>query len=183
MKDDTAAVRPFGQPSSTKLWEPVPPRDRSRAGFVPAGRTLHLVDVENLMGGPLSGPLALRAAVTAYNALAPVQPGDHVIVGVNPQLALAVFDVWPQARLVVRGGPDGADNALIAAVSDVAWTASRYDRLVVGSGDGIFSVVIAAYRAAGIPVGVVSRPSSLSISTAAVASTVALIPRGKESVA
>jgi hypothetical protein len=135
------------------------------------------------MGGPLSGPLALRSAVTAYNTLAPVRPGDHVIVGVNPRLALTVFDVWPQARLVVRGGPDGADYALIAAVSDVVWTASRYDRLVVGSGDGIFSVVIAAYRAAGIPVGVVSRPSSLSISTAALASTVALIPRGKDSVA
>jgi hypothetical protein len=101
----------------------------------------------------------------------------------NPKLAVDVFDVWPHARLVVGAGPDGADEALIAAISDVSWTASRYDRLVVGSGDGIFSVVIAAYRAAGIPVGVVSRPSSLSVSVAALASTVALLPRGKETVA
>src|SRR4051794_35314488 len=92
VKDDTAAIRPFGQASSTELWEPVPPRNRPRAGFVPAGRTLHLVDVENLMGGPLSGPVALREAVAAYHDLAPVRPRDHVIVGVNPQLALAVFD-------------------------------------------------------------------------------------------
>jgi hypothetical protein len=183
MKHDTAAFHPFGRTSRDGLWEPARSAALPREGFVPAGRTLHLVDVENLMGGPLSGPIALQAAVAAYNHLAPVRCGDHVIVGVNPGLALAVFDVWPRARLVVRGGPDGADNALIACVGDVAWTASRYDRLVVGSGDGIFSVVIAAYRAAGIPVGVVARPSSLSLSMVAIASTVALIPRGKDSLA
>ena len=179
--NDSEAFLPFGQAAKSSFWAPQKRRARVRARFVPAGRALHLVDVENLMGGPLQGHAALSASLASFARAAQVQPGDHVTVGVNPGLAFGVWDVWPHARLAVGGGPNGADNALLATVEAVDWVAPRYDRIVVGSGDGIFSVVVATYRAMGIPVGLVSRATSLSMTMAALASWVALIPSGKES--
>ncbi len=52
----------------------------------------------------------------------------------------------------------------------------RYDRIVVGSGDGIFEAVVRVYRTYGLPVGVVSRQRSLSYVLGAAASFVRLLP-------
>ena len=180
MKTDTVVLAPLGRTSRSDVWEP---RPRVRPAYVPRGRALHLVALENLMGGPLYGPVALRAAVEAYRAVSPVKPFDHVIVATNPGLALEAAAAWPAARLLVRGGRDGADLALVDVVSDVAWTAARYDRIVVGSGDGIFVLAVASLRAAGVPVEVVSRRQSLSMSLAAIASSVAVLPLGRETLA
>ena len=50
------------------------------------------------------------------------------------------------------------------AVADTQWIGARYDRLVIGSGDGAFGDVVEQYRSIGIPVGVVSRVEALSMS-------------------
>jgi hypothetical protein len=182
MKNDHLVIQPFGGRSHRSAWEPRRPAGR-RAAFVPAGRTLHLVDVENLMGGPLAGPIALRSSLAAYRSLARVHPLDHIVVGVNPAMAIGVYEVWPTARLATRGGPDGADLALLAQVSDIEWTARRYDRVVIGSGDGIFAAAAAGLRAAGVEVIVVSRASSLSMNLAAMASVTLVLPTGPEALA
>lgn len=182
MKNDLLEIQPFGGRVRGNLWEPRRHLGR-RAAYAPPGRTLHLVDVENLMGGPLAGGIALAEAVAGYRALARVHVLDHAVVGANPALALAIGDVWPGARLVVGGGPDGADLALIGAASDVAWLSERYDRIVIGSGDGIFASVAAGFRAAGVDVTVVSRAKSLSMHLAAMASTTLILPAGRESLA
>ena len=90
------------------------------------------------MGGPRAGPAAILRAVSDYREAAPVAVGDHVIIGTNPNLGVVANACWPSARLVVRGGPDGADIALLGEVKDDCWVAARYDRIVVGSGDSVF---------------------------------------------
>jgi hypothetical protein len=164
-----------GLASSRTLYA-VPERLFPRAAYVPAGRSLHLVDVENLMGGPELGDTVLRDSLAGYRASAPVFDGDHVIIGANPQLGLAAKTAWPGARLVVRGGPDGADIPLLEAVRDVAFIAARYDQIVVGSGDGAFEVVVREFRSRGLAVGVVSLRRGLSYALGTLASFVRLMP-------
>ena len=111
-----------------------------------------------------------------YRAAVSVTDGDHVIVGANPKLGVVAKTSWPAARLVVRHGSNGADIALLEEVRDVEFIASRYDQIVVGSGDGVFEAMVRVYKAYGLPVGVVSRQRSLSYVLGATASFVRLLP-------
>lgn len=140
----------------------VPERRVIRAAHVPAGRTLHLLDLENLMGGPCQGHVALSHAVASYRDTASVQANDHVVIAVNPALALQAGDAWPKARLLLGLGPHGSDEALLRSVSDREWTAARYDRVIIGSGDHIFADLALSFRELGIAVGVVAPRDRLS---------------------
>jgi hypothetical protein len=120
------------------------------------------VDLENLMRGPDQGDAGLSDACAQYRDAAPVCPGDHIVVAVNPALALQAGRSWPSARLLTGRGPDGADLALLASVSDRLWTAARYDRIIIGSGDGVFAEVAADLRELGVAVGVVAPEDRLS---------------------
>jgi hypothetical protein len=104
----------------------------------------------------------MRGASNWYRDAAPVQRGDHVIVAVNPMLAMAAASEWPGTLLRVGGGRDGADNALINELRDASWIASHFDRVIIGSGDGIFASTIPAIRDHGIAVGVLARERGVS---------------------
>jgi len=128
---------------------------------LPSGRTLHLVDVENLMGGPRAGLMSVADALDDYDVAVGVQPGDHMVIAGHPLVAYRAGLARPGRCVRAAHGHDGADKALLrdAAVADLA---RRYDRVVIGSGDGIFADHVVQLRAAGLPVVVVSRPRSLS---------------------
>ncbi len=150
-------------------------RDHRRAAWVPEGRKLHLVDVENLCGGSHVSDASVATAMCEYAEAAAPSRNDHVIVACSPQLAIPSHTAVPDARILVGRGFDGADSALVgtAAVTDVA---RRFDGVVIGSGDHIFTSMAASLRLMGVPVTVVSRESSLSASLARVATTVVRIP-------
>ena len=57
-------------------------------------------------------------------------------------------------------GKNGAERAVLAEVTLA--TASRYDRVVIGSGDGTFADLAASLQSVSIVVRVVSRQRSLS---------------------
>ena len=135
---------------------------------LPAGRTLHLIDFENLMGGPQAGTEAMGHAKASYLSAVTTRAGDHVIVGANPALLLDMATIWPGARPVIGRGPDGADLALLAEARP-ADVALRFDRIVIGSGDGIFANLAAESVHNHLVVIVVSRPESLSRALAAAA--------------
>lgn len=140
------------------------------------------MDVENLMGGPSSGLDQMVEALANYRGAAPFSEGDHVVMATNPAIALDAKVAWPQARLVARGGPDGADVALLEEVSDVQFVSTRYDTVMLGSGDGVFEAVVETYRPLGLSVGVVSQRSRLSYVLASAASFVRIIPDVREEV-
>jgi hypothetical protein len=85
-----------------------------------------------------------------------------VTVAVNPALAIAARSEWPGTLLRVARGPDGADHALLNELRDVRWIASHFDRVIIGSGDGIFARVIGEIREQGIAVGVLAGERSVS---------------------
>jgi hypothetical protein len=140
----------------------VPDRRTPRAKHLPAGRSLHLVDIENLAGGARAYRCSVADALEHYRALAGFQEGDHVVIAACGGLAFRTGCLWSGARLLVAHGKDGADLALLNEIISPESIAARYDRVVVGSGDGIFAEPISTLRRLGISVGVVAPIGGLS---------------------
>ena len=148
----------------------------TQENYVPEGRAIHLIDIENLMGGPRKGRERLRWVVYDYRVVACVDEVDHPIIGVNPELGHMAYDSWRSARLVTRGGPDGADKALLDTVKDHGFILRRYYRLVIGSGDHAFADTAKMFVGYGLRVDVVSRRTALSKALQDAASSVRIMP-------
>jgi hypothetical protein len=125
------------------------------------GRTAHLIDVENLVGNGRFGASETIACRAAYDDLGLIRSGDHVIVACNPFSAIHVKELWPGVRLLTGHGENGADRALLAAIEHEGFH-HRFDRIVLGSGDGIFTVAVASLRRSVQEVLVVGRPGSIA---------------------
>jgi hypothetical protein len=139
----------------------VPTRRIERARHIPSGRTLHLLDIENLVGGSRhSRDIAVVSA--AYRRTAPVRDGDLVIVAAGRTIGIDAWLEWPHAQKLLGRGLNGADCALLAEVHDRLRVPERFDRVVVGSGDGIFASVMSSLRSLGIVTGVVAPRCRLS---------------------
>ena len=126
---------------------------------LPVGRTMHVIDIENLAGGSGVGAAGVRNAVAAYRATVDVRTGDHVVIGSGRTLAFVAKATWPAACLRIGRGVDGADNALLEDL-DCGFVAAHYDRVVIASGDHAFAGLVAALRAKRVAVLVVGRNRS-----------------------
>lgn len=119
-------------------------------------RTLHLLDVENLVSGQVS-----RATVSAMWAefvrVVGARWNDHSTVAASTRHAPAAFFALPRGirRVVGTDDPDGADRALIDSV-DVDWVSEHFGRVVIASGDHIFAPLANRLRDNGVePVQVI----------------------------
>jgi hypothetical protein len=126
------------------------------------GRAMHLIDVENLLGTPTFDIDHAQELWAAYVSIAPIGTADHVVIATSHHAATSAWFGWPaSARRLVRSGPDGADLALSRVVA-VEHVERRFDRVVIGSGDGFFAEPAARLKAAGCGVSVVARRLGLS---------------------
>ena len=142
----------------------ISPDHRTRSGHrhVPEGRTLHLVDIENLVGDPFAPPTEVVQRIREYLVAADWRDGDHVVVAGHPDLLMAARNVQGLGFRALAGyGKDGADNALLGA-SDESFTASRYCRVSIRSGDHAFTDLAAHLGKLGTIVWVVARRGSLA---------------------
>jgi hypothetical protein len=125
-------------------------------------RSLHLVDLENLVGDPFAPCALTLAAFDDYLALAGWEPGDHVIVASNRHLMGKVaFDLPVPCNTHAVSGRDAADLMLLS-LAPPELVARRYGRLVVGSGDWIFAARAERARELGVHVQVVARADGCS---------------------
>ena len=128
----------------------------------PRTRTMHLVDLENLVGDPYADGATAAAVFDQYLQLAHWQLGDLVHVAVNPHLALEVGWRLPSGcTLRTASGPDAADHRL-QELAEPEFVARRFGRLVIGSGDHGFIAHACNARKAGVGVLVVARSGSLA---------------------
>lgn len=124
-------------------------------------RSLHLVDLENLVGDPYAGKVEALDTFDDYLRLARWQTGDHVLLAVNPWLGfLVTADLPVPANVHWAHGQDGSDIKLLSFAPPELVT--RFGRLVIGSGDGIFAARAGIARDLGVEVEVVTRPESCS---------------------
>lgn len=133
-------------------------------------RTLHLVDIENLVAGRATGP-NLRVADHTYRRVIGVNDGDQVrIACATPAAATLAFAVPTGRQLLIGGhGPDAADLALIDSV-DIAFTAARFQAVVIASSDHIFAPLAAALARAGLTVTIAHRAGNRCAAALALAS-------------
>jgi len=125
------------------------------------GRTLHLVDLENLLGDRRKDKIALEG-LRHYLVVAGWAEGDHVILASHPEIVRQVgFDRPVPCNLHASRGDDAADVMLLAH-APVELITRRYDRLVIGSGDGIFLSRARAARGLGVGVLIVARADGVA---------------------
>ena len=129
---------------------------------VPSRRSLHLLDLENLVGDPrAAGPL-VRETLSRYLRVARWREGDHVFIASNPGLMRhVVFEPPVPWNAHATCGPDGADVMLLS-LAPPELIVRRYARLVIGSGDHIFAARANTARALGVQVLVVARAGGCS---------------------
>lgn len=138
--------------------------DRQHQGAAFGGnRTLHLVDIENLMGDAHRRVELTAEAFRRFLRAASWQEGDHVFVAGQPgHLAAIGFDpIVPHRGMVAYRGPDGADRRL-TELDTVDHIGARFGKVVIGSGDHHFVELTAGLAANGVEVVVVSLRTGLS---------------------
>src|SRR6266496_2561361 len=126
-----------------------------------AGRILHLIDLENLVGSADFSREEAARVHRGYVQVAPFGAVGQVILATSHHAAAAAWFGWPAtARRLVRSGQNGADLALLHVLACES-VATRFDRAVIGSGDGIFAHEAARLQAAGVAVTVVTLQAAL----------------------
>jgi hypothetical protein len=126
-------------------------------------RRLVLVDIENLVGAPRLSSVPAQAAWDSFTDAIDLRPADQVIIACDQGNSAVAFFAAPQAgRRLLGFGPDGADLALQAVLLDEN-VAARFDTVVIGSGDGIFTSVATDLRAQGVTVIAASRMTAMSM--------------------
>ena len=128
--------------------------------------TLHIVDIDNLIGDPtVTDPALIREARRIYEEVTGFRPEPHsravLGTGCNAKHAFAMQREWSFARTVRRPGENGADLALLEAIHEEVST-GRIGRIYLGTGDGLFTDSARWLLDRGHEVTVVSRASALS---------------------
>jgi hypothetical protein len=113
------------------------------------GRTLHLVDIENLVGAPTTWTdQRVRTVFEQFLQGASWTPDDSLVVASNPNL-MGRLMFWLSAsgiphRALCGNGTDRADQLLLEAVpNDVS---GCFGRVVVGSGDHAFAPLVSRLK-------------------------------------
>ncbi len=126
------------------------------------GRSIHLIDIENLCleSNPTEEHVALAKA--AYIQKVKPGPNDHFYVTVSSKsnMAAAVFG-WGNASFGCKEGHDGADYLLAELMID-GQLGERFEKVYLASGDGGLAPFASNLIKQGIDVEVVAVPSALS---------------------
>ena len=135
-------------------------------------RSLHLIDLENLCGSGLPPTSLIEQVWNTYRYGVPTSPEDHYIVGTSHVFAKRAWFVLPAQGIQrrARSGRDGGELAILTDL-DLAHTVRRFDRLVIASGDGMFSQTAKTAREHGLHVHQVSGLGICSRRLAATAHT------------
>lgn len=126
------------------------------------GRRLVAVDIENVAGGALVTEAQATWVRAIVESALNVTEGEQVVIGTSHVGLFNAKTAWPSARVKVRSGADGADLELLDVLATER-IEDRFDELVVVSGDGIFTDVVARLGGCGVTVTVASWAKSLSV--------------------
>jgi len=127
-----------------------------------SNRVLHLIDVENLAGGSFCSLQGVETTADEYLSLILPTGEDIYVIATSCNNAPAACFGWPtSAQRLMRSGENGADLALLNAYEPLEIT-SKFSRVVIGSGDGIFAELAIQLTTLGCEVTIVSRPDALS---------------------
>jgi len=114
-------------------------------------RSMVLFDVENFLGGSRFAAPNVRVAWARLQAGLDLQAHDSVIVGTSSSCAcLEAGLAIPAAARRLRRGRDGAEDAILEAISDYDWIAARFAVVYFVSGDHKFAPAMAQLARRGV---------------------------------
>lgn len=127
------------------------------------GRTLHLVDIENLIGDSEATVHTIRTVWETYKVVAGIHEGDTVFIGCADNMGRnALLAIRDNVRFIWRNGEHGGENALMD-MADPSWAARRFEWVVIASGDGGFIPWVHEAQARGIKTWLVSGNAQVSV--------------------
>lgn len=126
-------------------------------------RSLHLIDLENLGRGPQCSGSWLAQALERFERVAEWAEHDHAVGAASHWMYKRVrFDLPLSLRLLPAGGGGDAADLRLISECDPAWTARRFSRVVIGSGDGGFVRLAELLREEGARTWAVSWSDAMS---------------------
>jgi|GEM_PF-3168730 len=125
------------------------------APWVPAGRRLVLIDLENLVGGSAASLETVREALAALDVAVGRTSHDVRVVASGSTLLTTAMTLLSGTRVSLGRGIDGADRRLLDEL-DAAHVVGRFDSVVLVSADGAaFADRVATLARLGVPTEVV----------------------------
>lgn len=100
-------------------------------------RTAFFLDIDNLTGAPQATEAQVLEVIHAFETKYKVTPADQVYCAATAQAAFWVKKHRPGFTVKVGRGRDGSDLRLLE-IGDPVWLKNQFNRVVIGSGDGIF---------------------------------------------
>ena len=100
-------------------------------------RSVYFLDIDNLCGAPLASEAQVRDVILAVERQFSIGPSDLIFCAATAKAATFVKFFRPAFHVQIGRGKDGSDLRLLE-LADPQWLKSRFDRVVIGSGDGIF---------------------------------------------
>lgn len=115
-------------------------------------RALHLIDLENLVGGPNAPDELIRRVWACYAHGVPRRKDDQVRVGSSRLFASRSWWMLPTwVSRYARDGKDGGEQVILDSI-DLHYVSDRFGKIVIASGDGAFTQLASDARTMGIHV-------------------------------
>lgn len=118
-------------------------------------RTLHVIDIENEVGGPNASVDDVRRWFAVYRSqIVVIQPGDQVIVGASHRAAKTVWFalLGENIQRRVRSGPDGGELSITDGLDLAHLSRAGFSRVMLCSADGGLVHLALEARAVGMQV-------------------------------
>lgn len=123
-------------------------------------RALHLIDLENIVGGSVCDAQSAARVYRTYTSSVPQTPYDHYVLATSHHNLLATSS-WPGAQRLCKSGPNGAEIAL-CEYADELDLPTLYSNIVVASGDHYFATSVKTWKESGLYVTVVGVQQQVS---------------------
>lgn len=121
-----------------------------------------LVDIENLIGrGRFQIADAVAIKEMLWREVTLPRDAQFTVATSAEQTMITAGLAWPGSRMLFRTGADGADLCL-AQVAAEERLAKRFARVVIASGDGIFTATATMLREQGVTVTVAGRRGGMA---------------------
>jgi len=114
-------------------------------------RTAYFLDLDNLAGSGQPSADDIHRVLDEFERLCEPCQDDQVYCAGTAISAYHCADYRPNYRVAVGRGKDGADRRLLE-LGDPEHVSRRFQRVVIGSGDGIFARLAQEYMTRGMRV-------------------------------
>lgn len=125
-------------------------------------RELHLLDIENLLGGSRFNAAQVAQFRDFYLLHNHVADDAHIVIATSSAQGVVEAGLgWQHTRTIFQTGHDGADLALLDVINS-EHVVERFTKIVIASGDGIFAQAADAMFNQGVNVTVFAPALAIS---------------------